>query len=158
MIVEITLQPWHSFKPDGLILFSDILTPLNAMGIPFEIDESKGPLIEDPVTQMDDLKSIHTIDFQHVQFVGEALSILRDEVKSSPGKLPFFLLLQESRHLDSMIYIIYIHLTVISVFVFFFLFSRCSCCIGFCGSSMDLGNLRGGRQEHQRLQNHQMPV
>jgi len=84
LIVEITLQPWHSFKPDGLILFSDILTPLNAMGIPFEIDESKGPLIEDPVTQMDDLKSIHTIDFQHVQFVGEALSILRDEVKSSP--------------------------------------------------------------------------
>jgi uroporphyrinogen decarboxylase len=83
LIVEITLQPWHSFKPDGLILFSDILTPLNAMGIPFEIDESKGPLIEDPVTQMDDLKAIHSIDFEHVQFVGEALSILRNEVKTS---------------------------------------------------------------------------
>jgi hypothetical protein len=26
--VEITLQPWHAFKPDGVVLFSDILTPL----------------------------------------------------------------------------------------------------------------------------------
>ena len=84
LIVEITLQPWHSFKPDGLILFSDILTPLNAMGIPFEIDETKGPIIDDPVKTMDDLKGIHEIEFEQVDFVGQALSILRDEVKSSP--------------------------------------------------------------------------
>jgi hypothetical protein len=29
--VEISLQPWNSFKPDGVILFSDILTPLPSM-------------------------------------------------------------------------------------------------------------------------------
>uniref|UniRef100_A0A7S2Z6V6 Uroporphyrinogen decarboxylase n=1 Tax=Chloropicon laureae TaxID=464258 RepID=A0A7S2Z6V6_9CHLO len=83
LIVDITLQPWRSFKPDGLILFSDILTPLNAMGIPFEIDESKGPIIDDPVTQLSDLDKIHAIEFDKVSFVGEALSILRDEVKSA---------------------------------------------------------------------------
>lgn len=37
LIVEITLQPWESFKPDGLILFSDILTPLPAIGVDFEV-------------------------------------------------------------------------------------------------------------------------
>ena len=84
LIVDITLQPWRSFKPDGLILFSDILTPLNAMGIPFEIDETKGPVVDDPVREMGGLKKMHVIDFDQVDFVGKALTILRDEVKSVP--------------------------------------------------------------------------
>ena len=32
-----SLQPWRAFKPDGVILFSDILTPLAGMNIPFDI-------------------------------------------------------------------------------------------------------------------------
>jgi len=45
LIVEITLQPWRAFPPGGVILLSDVLTPLDAMGIPFEIDKNKGPII-----------------------------------------------------------------------------------------------------------------
>jgi uroporphyrinogen-III decarboxylase len=48
--VEISLQPWHAFKPDGVILFSDILTPLPGMGIPF--DMAPGPIIMDPIRTM----------------------------------------------------------------------------------------------------------
>ena len=85
LIVQISLQPWHSFKPDGVILFSDILTPLNAMGIPFEIDESKGPFILDPVETLDDVKAIGSIDLDVVSFVGESLGILRSELKGPAG-------------------------------------------------------------------------
>ena len=49
LIVEITLQHFNAFKPDGVILFSDILTPLPALGIPFEIDDYKGPILDQPI-------------------------------------------------------------------------------------------------------------
>lgn len=32
---------------------SDILTPLAAMGVPFEIDDHKGPIIERPISRLD---------------------------------------------------------------------------------------------------------
>jgi uroporphyrinogen decarboxylase len=46
--VEITLQPWRAFKPDGVVLFSDILTPLQGMNIGFDFNQ-KGPVITDPI-------------------------------------------------------------------------------------------------------------
>ena len=50
--VEVSLQPWRAFGPDGVILFSDILTPLTGMGIPFDITAGKGPIIHDPIRTM----------------------------------------------------------------------------------------------------------
>lgn len=44
LAIEISLQPWYAFQPDGVIMFSDILTPLPGIGIPFDIIESKGQL------------------------------------------------------------------------------------------------------------------
>ena len=41
--------PQESFKPDGVILFSDILTPLTAFGVEFEIDDNKGPILDHPL-------------------------------------------------------------------------------------------------------------
>ena len=46
------MQPWHAFKPDGVILFSDILTPLTGMGIPFDIEAGRGPIIHEPIRTM----------------------------------------------------------------------------------------------------------
>lgn len=33
LAIEISLQPFRAFAPDGVILFSDILTPLPGIGI-----------------------------------------------------------------------------------------------------------------------------
>jgi uroporphyrinogen decarboxylase len=61
LAVEISLQPWEAFQPDGVILFSDILTPLSGMNIPFDIVKGTGPVIMDPVRGMDDVKKARSI-------------------------------------------------------------------------------------------------
>lgn len=48
-----SLQPWRAFQPDGVILFSDILTPIAGMNIPFDITAGKGPVIFDPIRTME---------------------------------------------------------------------------------------------------------
>jgi uroporphyrinogen decarboxylase len=83
LIVEISLQPWEAFHPDGVIIFSDILTPLPAFGVPFDIEEVRGPVIQSPIHSEEGLKALHPIDLDKLHFVGESLKILRREVISS---------------------------------------------------------------------------
>lgn len=80
LIVEISLQPWEAFHPDGVIIFSDILTPLPAFGVPFDIEEVRGPVIQSPICSEGCLKALHPIDLEKLHFVGESLKILRQEV------------------------------------------------------------------------------
>lgn len=89
LITEITLQPFRAFKPDGVILFSDILTPLPAIGIPFEIDDYKGPILDQPIRDAEGLKMLHELDLDMLPFVGEALTQLRQEVGEEAAVLGF---------------------------------------------------------------------
>ena len=75
---EISMQPFEAFKPDGVILFSDILTPLPGMGINFDIVESKGPLIHDPIRSMAQVEALQPLNpAESMPFVGEVLTRLR---------------------------------------------------------------------------------
>ncbi|KAL9332668.1 hypothetical protein ACSQ67_002278 [Phaseolus vulgaris] len=90
LVVEISLQPWHVFKPDGVILFSDILTPLSGMNIPFDIVKGKGPVIFDPIhtdAQVNQVREF--VPEESVPYVGEALTILRKEVNDKAAVLGF---------------------------------------------------------------------
>ncbi|XWS08347.1 hypothetical protein CRYUN_Cryun41cG0071900 [Craigia yunnanensis] len=90
LVVEISLQPWNVFKPDGVILFSDILTPLSGMNIPFDIVKGKGPVIFDPVATAADVDQVREFNPEEsVPYVGEALTILRREVDNKAAVLGF---------------------------------------------------------------------
>ncbi|XP_058100322.1 uroporphyrinogen decarboxylase 1, chloroplastic [Magnolia sinica] len=89
LIVEISLQPWKAFRPDGVIIFSDILTPLPAFGVPFDIEDVKGPIIQSPIRSQEGLKTLHPIDLEKLHFVGESLRILRREVGEKAAVLGF---------------------------------------------------------------------
>ena len=72
--VEVTLQPWHAFKPDGVVLFSDILTPLTGMNIPFDIIAGTGPVISKPIRTLEDVAAVGTLDAEgETPYVGGAL-------------------------------------------------------------------------------------
>ena len=55
--IELSMQPWRAFRPDGVIFFSDILTPLPALGIEFDVIKGKGPQIADPVRRCEQVWS-----------------------------------------------------------------------------------------------------
>ncbi|WP_448600427.1 uroporphyrinogen decarboxylase [Thermoleptolyngbya sp.] len=90
LAVEISLQPWRAFRPDGVILFSDILTPLPGIGIPFDIIESRGPIIDPPIRTQAQVDAIHELDPEtHLSFVGKILRTLRQEVGNDAAVLGF---------------------------------------------------------------------
>lgn len=62
-----------------MIFFSDILTPLPALGIEFDVIKGKGPVISNPVRDMDAVRALRTLDdpTKSLAFTGETLSALR---------------------------------------------------------------------------------
>ncbi|MEM1370421.1 MAG: uroporphyrinogen decarboxylase [Cyanobacteria bacterium P01_H01_bin.15] len=90
LAIEISLQPWRAFKPDGVIMFSDILTPLPGIGIPFDIVESKGPIIEPPIRTAAQIANIHELDpHTSLPFIKTILTSLRSEVGNEAAVLGF---------------------------------------------------------------------
>jgi uroporphyrinogen decarboxylase len=88
--VEISLQPWRAFRPDGVILFSDILTPLPGIGIPFDIIESKGPIIEPAIRSQAQIDQLHPIEPEEsMPFIRTILNTLRQEVGNEATVLGF---------------------------------------------------------------------
>ncbi|MCP9799448.1 uroporphyrinogen decarboxylase [Synechococcus sp. RedBA-s] len=87
---EISMQPYRAFQPDGVILFSDILTPLPGMGIDFDIIESKGPIIDPPIRSLAQVEALRPLDpAASLPFVGEVLGRLRQSVGNDAAVLGF---------------------------------------------------------------------
>ncbi len=90
LAIEISLQPFRAFQPDGVIMFSDILTPLPGIGIPFDIIESRGPFIDPPIRTLEQIRQLHPLQPEKsLPFVGETLKALRQEVGNRATVLGF---------------------------------------------------------------------
>jgi len=90
LAIEISLQPWRAFRPDGVIMFSDILTPLPGMGIPFDIVESKGPIIDPPIRTQAQIDAVHELDPETaLPYIHTILQTLRQEVGNDAAVLGF---------------------------------------------------------------------
>jgi uroporphyrinogen decarboxylase len=84
----VTLQPIRRFGMDAAILFSDIMTPVEGMGIALDFDP--GPVIENPVRSPADVERLRVADPQEtVPFVMETIRILREELPASAPLIGF---------------------------------------------------------------------
>jgi len=89
LAAEVSLQPFRFFQPDGVIMFSDILTPLEGMGIPFTLDEG-GPRILDPIRSRADLERVRVADpSESTPYVFDLIRLLRAELAGRAPVLGF---------------------------------------------------------------------
>lgn len=87
---QISMQPFEAFAPDGVILFSDILTPLPGLGIGFDIVESQGPVIHEPIRSAAQIKALRPLEpASSLPFVGTVLQQLRQAVGNRAAVLGF---------------------------------------------------------------------
>lgn len=81
LAAEVTLQPVRRLGVDAAILFSDIVVPLQAVGISLDIHPGRGPVIEQPIRSEGDLERLRPLEpEQDVPFVLEAIRSLVAEL------------------------------------------------------------------------------
>lgn len=81
LAVEVTLQPVRRLGVDAAILFSDIVVPLQAVGIDLEIVAGRGPVIAEPIRSVGDLERLRPLEPEDdVPFVLEAIRSLVKEL------------------------------------------------------------------------------
>jgi len=89
LAVEVSLQPFRRFAPDGVIFFSDILVPAQACGVRVEFGEG-GPELPEPVRFASDVERLARFDpSRELAFTGEILKSLRREVGDRAAVLGF---------------------------------------------------------------------
>jgi uroporphyrinogen decarboxylase len=88
LAAEATLQPVRRFELDAAILFSDIMTPLQGMGV--ELTFEPGPVVREPIrtdAQIEALPPLHPE--QDVPFVLETIRLVRAGLPRSTPLIGF---------------------------------------------------------------------
>eukprot|EP00534_Pseudo-nitzschia_fraudulenta_P001028 CAMPEP_0201118890 /NCGR_PEP_ID=MMETSP0850-20130426/3089_1 /ASSEMBLY_ACC=CAM_ASM_000622 /TAXON_ID=183588 /ORGANISM="Pseudo-nitzschia fraudulenta, Strain WWA7" /LENGTH=414 /DNA_ID=CAMNT_0047384377 /DNA_START=100 /DNA_END=1344 /DNA_ORIENTATION=+ len=86
MAIELSLQCHRKFGMDGIIMFSDILTPLPTLGIDFDVVPGVGPVISTDVACEADVAALNTVESESVfdeklPFIREILGELSKEAE-----------------------------------------------------------------------------
>jgi uroporphyrinogen decarboxylase len=84
LAAEVTLQPIRRFGMDAAILFSDIMTPVEGMGV--SLDFLPGPVVADPIRGLPQVEALRVPDpAESVPFV---LETVRELSRSLPPTVP----------------------------------------------------------------------
>jgi uroporphyrinogen decarboxylase len=83
---EVTLQPLRRFPLDAAIIFSDIMTPLEALGI--DIEFNPGPKLAHPLRTRAQVEAL-ALRGEIAPFVGDALRIVKRELPPTVGLIGF---------------------------------------------------------------------
>jgi uroporphyrinogen decarboxylase len=83
---EVTMQPLRRYPLDAAILFSDILTVPDAMGLGLYFEAGEGPRFERPVRSEADIRKLRVVDPDaELRYVLDAVARIRSELE---GRVP----------------------------------------------------------------------
>ncbi|WP_313076309.1 uroporphyrinogen decarboxylase [Melaminivora sp.] len=82
---EVTLQPLERFALDASILFSDILTVPDAMGLGLSFAEGEGPRFARPIRDEADVAALCVPDMERLRYVFDAVTSIR---RALQGRVP----------------------------------------------------------------------
>jgi uroporphyrinogen decarboxylase len=88
MAVELSMQCHRAYGMDGIIMFSDILTPLPCLGIDFDVVKGVGPVITTKMQTESDVNSLERVSFpEKVPFIKNILGALKEEAVAANTSL-----------------------------------------------------------------------
>lgn len=86
LAAEVTLQPVDILGVDAAIIFSDILVIPEAMGLPYEMQEQRGPFFPKTINSVADIDQLHVAEAeQDLAYVLDAIKIVKSELA---GRVP----------------------------------------------------------------------
>jgi len=87
---EVTLQPLRRYALDAAILFSDILTIPDAMGLGLYFEQGEGPKFKNPVQTPDAVEALDVVDTEKdLGYVLDAVKLIRRELNGSVPLIGF---------------------------------------------------------------------
>ncbi|HYD55511.1 MAG TPA: uroporphyrinogen decarboxylase [Burkholderiales bacterium] len=85
LAAEVTVQPLDRFALDAAIVFSDILTIPDAMGLGLSFGEGEGPRFSSPLREESAIRKLESPDLSKLQYVFDAVRASR---KALAGRVP----------------------------------------------------------------------
>ncbi len=86
LATAVTLQPVQRIEVDAAILFSDLLLPLEPMGVRFDFIKGEGPSIENPLRSEADLARVRR--FEPREALAPVLEAIRQITHELRGRVP----------------------------------------------------------------------
>jgi uroporphyrinogen decarboxylase len=86
LATEVTLQPVRRIDVDAAIVFSDLLLPLEPMGLPFDFIKGEGPQIERPIAGPRDIEKLRI--FEPREALAHVLTAIRQIQQELAGLVP----------------------------------------------------------------------
>src|SRR5262245_51804787 len=90
LAAEVSLQPFDLLGVDAVIMFSDILVPVEAMGMKLELIESKGPVLDNPIRTAEQVEKLAIPDPEEkTPFVMDTIRLLRKSLENAVPLIGF---------------------------------------------------------------------
>jgi uroporphyrinogen decarboxylase len=90
LAAEVTLQPIQRLAVDAAIIFTDILIPLEPMGVNLVFAPNEGPVIENPIRGMADVDALRRIDPEaELAFTLESIRLVCQELNGGVPLIGF---------------------------------------------------------------------